>query len=114
MAAATAAGAASHQNFDARWEAMIPLLETTIRRYADAWNVGGDVERVRAKDEVLRRRCDEVGRDIGEIEFTLGIKATIRDSPSLPTHAEAMAYELSRQVASVQTPVYADRFKVGR
>jgi enoyl-CoA hydratase len=42
------------------------------------------------------------------------VKATIRNSPSLPTHADAMSYELSRQVASVQTPVYADRFKVGR
>ncbi|HEY8817368.1 MAG TPA: hypothetical protein VIM25_00910, partial [Candidatus Limnocylindrales bacterium] len=32
------------------------------------------------KIEVLRGHCDAVGRDIGEIEFTLGIKATIRDA----------------------------------
>lgn len=43
----------------------------TVARYADAWNVGGDVERVRHKDEVLRRWCDEVGRDHREIERTL-------------------------------------------
>ena len=34
---------------------------------------------------MLRGHCDAVGRDIGEIEFTLGIKATIRD-----TEAEAV------------------------
>jgi len=29
---------------------------------------------------VLKRHCDDVGRDIAEIEFTLGVKLTIRDS----------------------------------
>src|SRR5581483_1111857 len=43
----------------------------TVARFADAWNIGGDVERVRHKDEVLRRWCDEVGRDEAEIERTL-------------------------------------------
>ena len=52
----------------------------TVARYADMWNAGGPVEVVAHKVDVLRRHCDEVGRDIGEIEFTLGIKATIRDS----------------------------------
>ena len=42
-----------------------------MARYADIWNVGGDVETVRHKDHVLRRRCDEVGRDSDEIERTL-------------------------------------------
>ena len=37
------------------------------------------------KIDVLREHCDAVGRDIAEIEFTLGIKATIRD-----TEAEAV------------------------
>ena len=44
----------------------------TVAKYADAWNIGGDVDRVRHKDEVLRRWCDEVGRDHTEIERTLG------------------------------------------
>jgi F420-dependent oxidoreductase-like protein len=44
----------------------------TVARFADAWNVGGDLERVRHKDEVLRRWCAEVGRDEREIERTLG------------------------------------------
>jgi alkanesulfonate monooxygenase SsuD/methylene tetrahydromethanopterin reductase-like flavin-dependent oxidoreductase (luciferase family) len=44
----------------------------TVARYADAWNIGGEVDEVRHKDEVLRRWCDEVGRDEREIERTLG------------------------------------------
>jgi alkanesulfonate monooxygenase SsuD/methylene tetrahydromethanopterin reductase-like flavin-dependent oxidoreductase (luciferase family) len=44
------------------------------------WNAMGTVEVMRHKIEVLRRHCEEVGRDPAEIEFTLGIKATIRDS----------------------------------
>jgi len=43
----------------------------TVARYADIWNVGGDVETVRHKDEVLRRWCRDVGRDSDEIERTL-------------------------------------------
>jgi F420-dependent oxidoreductase-like protein len=57
----------------------------TVARYADAWNTGGDLERVKHKDEVLRRWCDEVGRDESEIERTLqGGIPIIRD-----TEAEA-------------------------
>lgn len=43
----------------------------TVARYADIWNVGGDVETLRHKDEVLRRWCKEVGRDSDEIERSL-------------------------------------------
>jgi alkanesulfonate monooxygenase SsuD/methylene tetrahydromethanopterin reductase-like flavin-dependent oxidoreductase (luciferase family) len=57
----------------------------TVARYADMWNAMGPVEVMAHKIDVLRRHCDEVGRDIAEIEFTLGIKATIRD-----TEAEAV------------------------
>jgi F420-dependent oxidoreductase-like protein len=53
----------------------------TVARYADAWNTGGDLERVRHKDEVLRRWCAEVGRDESEIERTLqGGSVVIRDT----------------------------------
>lgn len=57
----------------------------TVARYADMWNGMGALEMMAHKVEVLRGHCDAVGRDIGEIEFTLGIKATIRD-----TEAEAV------------------------
>ena len=57
----------------------------TVARYAEAWNTGGSAERVRHKDEVLRRWCDEVGRDESEIERTLqGGTVVIRN-----TEAEA-------------------------
>ena len=53
----------------------------TVARYADGWNTGGDLERVKHKDSVLRRWCDEVGRDESEIERTLqGGIPIIRDT----------------------------------
>jgi alkanesulfonate monooxygenase SsuD/methylene tetrahydromethanopterin reductase-like flavin-dependent oxidoreductase (luciferase family) len=56
----------------------------TVARYADMWNGMGPLETMRHKVEVLRGHCDAVGRDIAEIEFTLGCKPTIRN-----TEAEA-------------------------
>jgi alkanesulfonate monooxygenase SsuD/methylene tetrahydromethanopterin reductase-like flavin-dependent oxidoreductase (luciferase family) len=52
----------------------------TVARYADMWNAMGTADVMRHKIEVLRRHCEEVGRDPSTIEFTFGIKATIRDS----------------------------------
>jgi alkanesulfonate monooxygenase SsuD/methylene tetrahydromethanopterin reductase-like flavin-dependent oxidoreductase (luciferase family) len=56
----------------------------TVARYADMWNAMGSVDFIAHKVDVLREHCDAVGRDIGKIEFTLGVKLTIRD-----TEAEA-------------------------
>ena len=55
-----------------------------VARYGDLWNASGSVEKMAHKVEVLRGHCDAVGRDIAEIDFTLGCKLTIRD-----TEAEA-------------------------
>ncbi len=52
----------------------------TVARYADMWNGMGTLETMTRKVAVLRQHCEDVGRDPAEIEFTLGIKATIRDS----------------------------------
>ncbi|HEU4672007.1 MAG TPA: LLM class flavin-dependent oxidoreductase [Candidatus Limnocylindrales bacterium] len=52
----------------------------TVAKYADMWNGMGTLEAMRRKVEVLRAHCAAVGRDPAEIEMTLGIKATIRDS----------------------------------
>ncbi|TQS43939.1 LLM class F420-dependent oxidoreductase [Cryptosporangium phraense] len=41
-----------------------------VAQYADACNIGGDVETVKHKLGVLRRHCDEVGRDYDAIEKT--------------------------------------------
>jgi F420-dependent oxidoreductase-like protein len=66
----------------------------TVARFADAWNIGGDVDEVRHKDEVLRRWCDEVGRDHREIERTVSAgSAIIRDTPA---EAARVAEEIGR------------------
>jgi alkanesulfonate monooxygenase SsuD/methylene tetrahydromethanopterin reductase-like flavin-dependent oxidoreductase (luciferase family) len=52
----------------------------TVARYADMWNAMGTAEFIAHKVDVLKGHCDTVGRDISEIEFTLGVKLTIRDS----------------------------------
>ena len=52
----------------------------TVATYADMWNAMGPVDVMAHKIEVLRGHCEAVGRDIDEIEFTLGVKLTIRDS----------------------------------
>jgi alkanesulfonate monooxygenase SsuD/methylene tetrahydromethanopterin reductase-like flavin-dependent oxidoreductase (luciferase family) len=55
----------------------------TVARYADACNVGGGFENVERKDAVLRRHCDELGRDESEIERTVSIGVCIiRDDPA--------------------------------
>jgi len=54
-----------------------------VARYADACNVGGGLENVKRKDEVLRQHCAEVGRDPAEIERTAGVGVcVIRDDPA--------------------------------
>jgi alkanesulfonate monooxygenase SsuD/methylene tetrahydromethanopterin reductase-like flavin-dependent oxidoreductase (luciferase family) len=49
----------------------------TVAKYADACNLGGGVANVRRKDEILRRHCEEVGRDESEIERTVGVGTVI-------------------------------------
>ena len=53
----------------------------TVARHADMWNVFGDAERLAAKDAVLRRHCEDIGRAPEEIERTVSAKLVIRDSP---------------------------------
>jgi F420-dependent oxidoreductase-like protein len=63
-----------------------------VARYADACNLGGGFENVKRKDEILRRHCEEVGRDESEIERTVGAgTCIIRDDPAEARRAfEAM------------------------
>ncbi len=55
----------------------------TVARFADAWNVANVTpEEAAAKDVVLRRWCDESGRDPDEIERTASLgPMLIRDNP---------------------------------
>jgi alkanesulfonate monooxygenase SsuD/methylene tetrahydromethanopterin reductase-like flavin-dependent oxidoreductase (luciferase family) len=52
----------------------------TVARYADMWNGMGPLDVMTHKVEVLKGHCADVGRDPSEIEFTVGIKPTIRDT----------------------------------
>jgi alkanesulfonate monooxygenase SsuD/methylene tetrahydromethanopterin reductase-like flavin-dependent oxidoreductase (luciferase family) len=68
----------------------------TVARHADMWNAMGPVEKMAHKVDVLRDHCDVVGRDITEIEFTLGVKATIRDSAAEADRVWRAAMEHNR------------------
>jgi alkanesulfonate monooxygenase SsuD/methylene tetrahydromethanopterin reductase-like flavin-dependent oxidoreductase (luciferase family) len=54
----------------------------SVARHADMWNAMGRTETLRHKVEVLRARCEEVGRDFSEIELTCGCKPIIRSTES--------------------------------
>ena len=56
----------------------------TVARYADMWNGMGSPETLARKIDVLKRHCQDVGRNFGQIELTVGCKPIIRS-----TEAEA-------------------------
>lgn len=58
-----------------------------VAQYADACNLFGGPEEVAHKLDVLKRHCEAVGRDVGEIEVT----AMFRDFPAGTTPAELVA-----------------------
>jgi alkanesulfonate monooxygenase SsuD/methylene tetrahydromethanopterin reductase-like flavin-dependent oxidoreductase (luciferase family) len=68
----------------------------SVARYADMWNAMGTIEVMTHKVEVLRGHCEAVGRDIGEIEFTLAVKLTIRDSKAEAERVRWAAMEHNR------------------
>ncbi len=63
----------------------------TVATYADAWNIAQVTpEQAAHKVEVLKRHCDEVGRDFDEIELTLSLgPMVIRDDPAEAARADA-------------------------
>ena len=52
----------------------------TTARHADLWNGFGTPERIAATSDVLRKRCEEIGRPFDEIERTVTVDVVIRDS----------------------------------
>jgi alkanesulfonate monooxygenase SsuD/methylene tetrahydromethanopterin reductase-like flavin-dependent oxidoreductase (luciferase family) len=72
----------------------------TVAKYADMWNAMGPVDVMAHKVEVLREHCAAVGRDIDEIEFTLGVKLTIRDSKAEAVRVREAAIAHNRTPAS--------------
>ena len=83
----------------------------SVAKSADLWNAMGSVDKLRHKLSVLRTHCDTVGRDVAEIELTVGCKPIIRS-----TEAEARRL-WEAQMAHNRTPMSAveddDTFWVG-
>ena len=68
-----------------------------VAKHADMSNIGGGVENVRRKDEILVRHCEEVGRDPSEIERTSGIgTVVIRDDRAEAERIGLAAFERNR------------------
>lgn len=72
----------------------------TVARYADMWNTSASPEVIAHKVDVLRRHCDEVGRDPAEIEFMLGVQLTIRDTAEEAERVWRDAVEHNRKPVS--------------
>ena len=65
-----------------------------VAQWADACNLGGGFESVKHKDEILRRHCEEVGRDESEIERTVGMGVCIiRDDPAEAARVNTAMFE---------------------
>ena len=54
----------------------------TTARHADQWNGYGEPERIAETSEVLRQRCEEIGRPFESIARTVTMEVTIRASES--------------------------------
>lgn len=59
----------------------------TTARYADLWNGYGDPDRIAEVSDVLRTRCDEIGRPFDDIERTVTVHAVVRDDAALALEA---------------------------
>lgn len=68
----------------------------SVAKYADLWNAMGPIDVMTHKVDVLKDHCDAVGRDIAEIEFTLGVKLTIRDDAAEAERVRWAALEHNR------------------
>jgi alkanesulfonate monooxygenase SsuD/methylene tetrahydromethanopterin reductase-like flavin-dependent oxidoreductase (luciferase family) len=68
-----------------------------VARFGDMNNVGGGIEAIRRKDEILVRHCETVGRDPAAIERTTGIGTVfIRDDRAEAERLFRAAFERNR------------------
>ena len=68
-----------------------------VARYGDMNNIGGKVEEMRRKEDVLLRHCETVGRDPAEIERTVGLGTVfIRDDRAEAERLFKAAFERNR------------------
>ena len=77
----------------------------TVARFADHWNYsGGDAEELRAKLDVLRRHCDEVGRDVDEIVVSASVSLFDGVSAGLRAADEMAAAGAHRAILGLPLP----------
>jgi alkanesulfonate monooxygenase SsuD/methylene tetrahydromethanopterin reductase-like flavin-dependent oxidoreductase (luciferase family) len=68
----------------------------TIAKYADMWNGFGTPDEVRDLDGVLRAHCAAVGRDERQVERTINLWVSIRDTEAAAREAWAAWMEHNR------------------
>jgi F420-dependent oxidoreductase-like protein len=57
------------------------VLLRHVARHASAWNANLPLEQYQRKVDILRRRCQEIGRDPDEIELTVTLPIAVIDHP---------------------------------
>ena len=78
-----------------------------VARWGDACNVGGDVERLKHKFEVLKGHCEDAGRDYEEIIRSTSINVYLLEDGEDPTKATKEAR------GSKSYEEYSQQFMVG-
>jgi F420-dependent oxidoreductase-like protein len=78
-----------------------------VARYGDACNVGGDVETLKHKFEVLKRHCENEGRDYGEITRSTSVNVYLLEEGEDPEEATKEAR------GSQSYAEYSQQFMVG-
>ncbi|HSR22362.1 MAG TPA: LLM class F420-dependent oxidoreductase, partial [Candidatus Eisenbacteria bacterium] len=85
-----------------------------VARHADVWNLAGPVEDADHKLEVLRRHCEDVGRDPAEIRLSLQLR--LRDDDidgTLRTIDAFVAKGFSELVLIVAEPGAVEKAELG-
>jgi len=82
---------------------------TLVARRGDGCNVGGDIETIKRKFEVLRGHCENAGRDFGEITRSSTINVYLLEEGENPEeatkkHRGSQSYEEYSQEFMVGTP----------
>lgn len=77
-----------------------------VAKYGDACNIFGDAEKVKTKLDILKRHCDEVGRDYAEIEITT-MSAPPTTGNEAIAHCKALA-DVGVHHAIFGTPSFKD------
>jgi len=77
-----------------------------VARYADMWNAFGWPDEIARSIATLSQHCEAVGRDIGDIELTVGANVIIREQRAAAEHvwAEQMSVNQITPETSVTGP----------